>query len=160
MKLVSNKPVIFSDFRHYDEKDGVFAFCNCGSMSTWYAGRSSDPKENLKHCNLCPIVPKYGGKGCHVQFIAADGEMTFARFSRVLDKYKLTMFKGSYKKFPPEKLKETCEVWPHGYAEVAMDPYDLVDRYDSNHVHAVAGDYIEELKKFCELKNIEYEVIK
>ncbi|MGI6083919.1 MAG: L-fucose/L-arabinose isomerase family protein [Acetivibrionales bacterium] len=159
MKLISNKPVIFADFRHYDEKDGVFAFCNCGSMSTWYAGRSNDPKENLKRCTLCPIIPKYGGKGCHVQYIASEGEMTFGRLFRVLDKYKFIMFKGRYKDLPAEKLKETCEVWPHGYATVESDPFDLIERYDSNHVHAVAGDYIEELKKFCELKNIEYEVI-
>lgn len=159
MKLISNKPVLFFDFRHYDADAGVFAFCNCGAMATWYSKRSDDPKENLKHVNLCPIIPKYGGKGCHVQYIACEGEMTFARFTRTLDKYKLTMFTGKIKEFPQEKLEETCPVWPHGFVEVSADPEQLVERYESNHIHGVYGNYIDELKKFCELKNIEYEVI-
>ena len=159
MKLVSNKPVIFADFRHYDEKDNAFAFCNCGAMSTWYAGRSDDAKENLKSVNLCPIISKYGGKGCHVQYIAKEGEMTFGRLSRYMDKYKLFLFKGKFKELPIEKLQETCAVWPHGFAETLADPYKVIDRYESNHVHAVPGNYIEELKKFCELKDIECEVI-
>jgi L-fucose isomerase len=159
MKLVSNEPVIFADFRHFDEKSNTFAFANCGAMSTWYAGRSDDPKENLKCTSLCPIIQKYGGKGCHVRYIAADGEMTYGRFTRALDKYKLTLFKGNFKKLPVEKLKETCELWPHGFTEVQSDPYKLVDAYECNHVHAIAGDYIQELKKFCELKGIVCEVI-
>uniref|UniRef100_UPI00356A1CCE L-fucose/L-arabinose isomerase family protein n=1 Tax=Lutispora sp. TaxID=2828727 RepID=UPI00356A1CCE len=159
MHLVSNQPVIFADFRHYDKNENIFTFCNCGAMSTWYAERSDDPKKNLKSVNLSPVIPKYGGKGCHVQYIAKEGEMTFGRLSRVLDNYKLTIFKGEFKKYPPEKLNETCPAWPHGYVKVDVDYLDLINRYESNHVHGIYGDYIEELTRFCELSNIEYEVI-
>jgi L-fucose/D-arabinose isomerase len=159
LKLISGNPVLFFDFRHYDKKDKVFAFCNCGAMSTWYAERSEDPAINLASVKLHPIIPKYGGKGCHVQFIAKDGEMTFARFTHTLDKYKLTIFKGNFKSLPPEKLEETCKVWPHGFVETKIDPMELIERYDNNHVHGVYGDYVDELKKFCELKGIEYELI-
>lgn len=159
MKLISGKPVLFFDFRHYDEKDGVFAFCNCGAMATWYAARSEDPKSNLKCVRLCPIIQKYAGKGCHVQYMAREGEATFCRLTRVLDQYKMTIFKGQFRSFPSKKLEETCPSWPHGYVEVSADPYNLVEKYENNHVHGVYGDYITELKKFCELKEIIYEVI-
>ena len=160
MKLVANKPVIFADFRHFDKKEGVFVFCNCGAMATWYSERSADPKENVKSVNLVPVISKYGGNGCHVQYIAKEGEMTFGRLTRTLDKYKMTVFKGNFKKFPPEKLEETCPAWPHGYVEVSIDSNYLIDRYENNHVHGVYGDYIDELKIFCKLKNVEFEVIK
>lgn len=159
MKLISQKPVLFFDFRHFDEKENLFVFCNCGAMATWYAQRSNDPAENLKFVNLFPLIPKYAGQGAHVEFIAAEGEMTFGRLSRVLDKYKFTVFRGKFKNMPPEKLVETCPVWPHGFVEVNADPYDLINSFDSNHVHAVSGDYIQEIMKFCEIKGIECEVL-
>lgn len=159
MKLISNKPVLFFDFRHYDEKDKVFAFCNCGAMATWYSERSENALVNLKSTALCPIIPKYGGRGCHVRYIAKEGEMTFGRLTRCLDKYKFTMFRGNFKNMSIEKLDETCNVWPHGFVEVSVDSEVLIDRYENNHIHGVAGDYIDELKKFCEIKGIAYDIV-
>jgi L-fucose isomerase len=159
MKLISGKPVFFCDFRHFDEKDGVFVFCNCGAISTWYAERSDDPETNLKSVNLHPVIEKYAGKGCHVQFIAKEGEVTMGRLTRVLNKYKMSIIKGEIKRYSPEKLEETCPQWPHFFVKVSIDPNDLIDRYESNHIHGIAGDYVDELKEFCELKNIDYEVI-
>jgi L-fucose/D-arabinose isomerase len=160
MKLVSGLPALFFDFRHYDAKEGVFVFCNCGAMATWYAQRSEDPAMNLKSVNLCPIIPKYGGSGCHVQYIAKEGEMTLGRLSRVGESYKMTLFRGRFRAFPEEKLAETCPVWPHGFVAVDADPENLIERYESNHVHGVYGDHIDELVKFCELKKIQCEVIR
>jgi L-fucose isomerase len=160
MKLVSNQPALFFDFRHYDEAAGVFVFCNCGAMSTWYAARSDDPAKNLKSVSLFPVIPKYGGKGCHVQYIAREGEVTLGRLSRVGEQYKMTLFRGRFRQFPEEKLQETCPVWPHGFVAVDIDPKRLIQDYDSNHVHGIYGNYIEELVKFCELKQIQCEVLR
>ena len=159
MKLLSGEPVLFFDFRHYDAAAGVFAFCNCGAMATWYAGRSAIASDNLKNVHLCPVIPKYGGKGCHVQYIAKEGEVTLGRLTRVLDRYKFTLFKGVFTSFPEEKLAETCSVWPHGFVAVQGDPDRLIDRYENNHIHGIAGDYIAEIEKFCALKQIDCEVI-
>jgi L-fucose isomerase len=157
MKLISRKPVLFMDLRHYLEKDNVLALCNCGACATWYAGRSDNPAVNLKNVELFPLIPKYAGKGCHVQFISKAGQMTFARLVRNQTKYKLQAFMGNAKELPKEKLKETCPSWPHTFTEVSSDPYDLIDSYENNHVHAVEGNYMEELKIFCKLKNIIFE---
>jgi L-fucose isomerase len=159
LKLVSGQPALFFDFRHYDAQDGVFVFCNCGAMATWYAERSDDPAANLKSVHLCPIIPKYGGRGCHVQYVAREGGVTLGRLSRTMDRYKLTLFRGEFRRYPEAKLQETCPVWPHAFVRVKMDPLVLIDRYDSNHVHGVYGDHIAELQTFCELKGIACEVI-
>lgn len=160
MKLISGKPVIFADFRHFDEKDKVFVFCNCGSMSSWYADRSNNPENNLKKVSLWPLISKYGGKGCHVQFIGRAGEVTFGRLTHSLSGYKMIIFKGRIKDFPEEKVYETCPNWPHCFVEVDCNPYMLIDKYINNHVHGIEGDYVNELVNVCKILDIEYEVIK
>lgn len=157
MRLVSGLPVLFADFRHYDPADGLFAFCNCGAMATWYARRADAPEDNLREVTLCPVIPKYGGQGCHVQFTARQGPVTVARFSRVMDQYKLTAFRGEIVEAAPEKLKMTSEAWPHAFMRLPGDPYQLVERYDSNHVHAVYGDHLEELAAFCRMTGVAFE---
>ena len=159
MKLVSGLPALFFDFRHYDAEDGVFIFCNCGAMATWYAERSQDPAANLQSVHLCPIIPKYGGKGCHVQYVAREGEVTLGRLSRTLDRYKFTIFRGEVRRYPEAKLQDTCPVWPHAFVRVNADPERLIERYDSNHIHGVFGDHVAEFKTFCQLKSIDCEVI-
>lgn len=157
LKLISGKPVVFMDFRHFMQDDGLFAFCNCGACATWYAGQSDQPEENLKHVTLCPVISKYGGGGCHVRFIAEAGVMTFARLTHCMDKYTLQVFEGEFQKLPLERLQETCPAWPHGYAKVKSNPMELMDKFASNHIHAVSGQYVRELKAFCGLAGIEME---
>lgn len=159
LKMISNKPVLFFDFRHYDKQSDVFVFCNCGAMSTWYAGRSNVPEENLNQVTLCPLLSKYGGGGAHVKYIAEPGEITCARLVRSGNNYKMQVFKGNFKEFSDEKLNETCPKWPHGFLEVTRDYNDIIDRYENNHVHAVAGNYINELKMVCKLLSIEFELL-
>ena len=153
------RPALFFDFRHYDLKEQVFVFCHCGAMATWSAERSDDPTANLQSVHRCPIIPKYGGKGCHLQYVAKEGEMTLGRLSRVMDRYTLTLFRGEVRRFPEAKLQETCPVWPHAFIRVQMDPLALVERYDSHHIHGVSGNPIAALIKFCELTGIACEVI-
>jgi L-fucose isomerase len=62
-------------------------------------------------------------------------------------------------RYPEAKLQETCPVWPHAFVRHAGDPGALVDRYDSNHVHAVYGDQIAALEKYCQLTGIDCEVL-
>ena len=156
MKLLSKNPVTFADFRFYDAKRGQFVFCNCGAMSTWYANRSSDPTENLKKVSLRPIIAKYAGKGCHVEYIAKEGKMTLGRITHELDRFIFTVFTGTAREMPEEALKETCTAWPHMFIEPDVCAETILGQYDCNHVHAVAGDWVEEIRAFCSLKGIEF----
>ncbi len=158
LKLLSGKPVIFTDLRHYDPKNDVMVLCNCGAMSTWYTKQSDDPAENLKEVSLAPVIEKYGGNGCHVKYVGGKSEMTFARLFRKAEKFHMTIFTGETKEFPIEKLDETCPAWPHLFAKLSVPADKLIPHLGSNHIHCVAGDYVAELVKFCELKNIVAEV--
>jgi len=158
LKLVSGKPVIFTDLRHHDQADDVLVLCNCGAMSTWYAGRSEDPEVNLKEVSLVPVIPKYGGSGCHVRYIAGEGKMTFSRLYRREAQYRMTIFTAEIEAFPEKKLEETCPAWPHLFARSSFPAQELIPRQGSNHVHGVSGDYVEELARFCEWKDIVAEI--
>jgi len=158
LKLLSGKPVIFTDLRHFDSENDIMVLCNCGAMSTWYAKRSENPSENLKEVSLVPVIEKYGGSGCHVRYIAGEGKVTFARLFRKVGQYHMTIFSGEVKESPIEKLDETCPAWPHLFVKLSISPDKLIPRLGSNHIHGVAGDYIAELNKFCELKNIVPEI--
>ncbi|MCJ7563107.1 MAG: L-fucose/L-arabinose isomerase family protein [Candidatus Aminicenantes bacterium] len=158
LKLMSGKPVVFTDLRHYDESNDIMILCNCGAISTWYARRSDKAEENLKDVSLVPLIPKYGGKGCHVRFVAGEGPMTFARLFRRAGRFHMTIFRGNLERFPEEKLNETCSAWPHLFARLSTPAEKLIPCLGSNHVHGVAGDYTAELVKFCEWTGIEAEV--
>lgn len=159
MKLLSGLPTMFVDFRHFDEQEGVFAFCNCGAVASWYAERGNRPQDNLRSVTLHPLIPKYAGKGCHVQFMAKEGEMTFGRLTHSGDDYRLTVFKGNIVRLPVEKLEETCPQWPHAYVKPACDPMTLIARYENNHVHGVPGDYVEELRTVCQMTGTEFVLV-
>ncbi len=158
LKLISGKPVIFTDLRHYDAKNDLMVLCNCGAMSTWYAERSERPEKNLEAVKIMPVIPKYGGTGGHVRFVGAPGPMTFARLFRRSGGFRMTIFQANLERFPEEKLQETCPAWPHLFARLPAPAGALIPGLGSNHIHGVAGDFQAELLKFCALTGIEAEV--
>jgi L-fucose isomerase len=158
LKLLSGKPVVFADLRHSDQARGIMILCNCGAISTWYARRSDQPEDNLRDIALVPIIPKYGGSGCHVRFIAGEGPMTFARLFRREGRFHMTIFRANIETFPEETLNETCPAWPHLFARLTVPMETLIARLGSNHIHGVAGNCVSELVKFCELTGVAAEV--
>jgi L-fucose isomerase len=156
LKLVSGgKPAIFFDFRTYDSSIGAYTFCNCGAQSTWYAARSDDPAVNLKQVHLLPQAFYYKAGGAATNFVNAPGEVTLARLSRRGPDYWMAIMHGEFIEQPREKCQETTPQWPHAFVKVDVEPDVLIGEYASNHGHAVAGDYVEELVLFCETLGIE-----
>ncbi|HZP00663.1 MAG TPA: L-fucose/L-arabinose isomerase family protein [Terriglobia bacterium] len=159
LKLLTGDPVIFMDVRHYDPDYDVMVFCNCGSQSTWYAGRSDDPKENLKHVTMNPCLEIYSGGGAHVNCMTKAGKATIARLNRTEGRYRMTIIPAEFVELPREKMKETTEEWPHVFAKLPFDHSIFLDRFDANHCHAVYGDHVEELKMICKMLDIEVELL-
>jgi L-fucose isomerase len=159
LKILTNDPVLFMDVRHYDKDLDVMVFCNCGSQSTWYAGRSKDPKENLKNVQLYPCLQIYAGGGAHVNCMTKAGGATLARLTRVRDEYKMVIIPAEFVELPAEKMAETTKEWPHVFAKLPFDHEIFLNRFDSNHCHAVYGDHVQELKMICDMLHIEAEVL-
>src|SRR5918997_1779539 len=79
LKALSGTPVLFADVRSYDATLGVWDLCNSGQHATWFAERSDDPAENLRHVNLFPEGFFFPAGGASVPHPAAPGDLTFAR---------------------------------------------------------------------------------
>ncbi|MCL5744790.1 MAG: fucose isomerase, partial [Acidobacteria bacterium] len=58
-KLITRKPVLFSDVRHYDCGDGVWYLSNSGTHPTYFAAASDDPAVNLRQVTFYPEVSCY-----------------------------------------------------------------------------------------------------
>ncbi|MFA7119076.1 MAG: hypothetical protein WC159_09905, partial [Sphaerochaetaceae bacterium] len=159
LKLLDNKPVIFMDVRHWDAKNNVMVFCNCGSESTYYATGTDDFKENLKQVTLYPALPIYAGGGCHVNLMTAPGKVTIARLCRSNGRYRMTMFLSDLVTLPREVMKETTEEWPHVFARLPFDHEIFLAKFDANHAHAIYGDHLDQLKMICEMLDVDIDLL-
>lgn len=157
LRLLTDSPTLFFDLRHYDPKDDLFTFGNCGAQPTYFAGRSDDPKENLKNVTLYPQVPFfYRGGGASVQYMCAPGEITMARLARKDGKYWMAIIAGEFVSVTLEKLKEISPEWPQGFAKLFVDADELINELGANHLHAVYGNYVNELIDVCDMMGISY----
>ncbi len=159
LKLLTGKPVVFMDVRHWDAKNDVMVFCNCGSQSTYYADASDDYKKNLSKVTLYPALSIYSGGGAHVNLMTKQGDATIARLCRKNGKYRMVMFNSEFIELPEETMKETTEEWPHVFAKLPFDHNIFLDKFDANHCHAVYGDHIDDLKNICRMLDIEVDIL-
>jgi L-fucose isomerase len=155
LKLISGGPSALLDLRYYDAEQGVFVFCNCGSTTTWYAGRSDDPEVNLSSVRLIPTIPKYAGGGAHVRFFFKPGLLTLARLTRREDRYRLVIARGNVVRREPGQVQGEAPSWPNAFIETGVAPEVFIDKMAANHMHVAAGDYVEELLHFCAMSEIE-----
>lgn len=59
-----------------------------------------------------------------------------------------------------ELVNAVQDNWPHAFAKFDCPAETFLQAYSSNHIHAVYGDYVEELKKVCHLTGVESVVLK
>ncbi len=163
LKHVSGEPVLFADVRHVFE-DGIVDLCNSGTHATYFAGRSEKPEDNLKSVQFYPETFYFPAGGAAVRHFAVPGEMTFARLTRKNGKYHMIILKGEVVDLGKEEMerraKEVQIEWPHAYVKFDFSVDEFLKEYPCNHTHGVYGDYVDELVTFCELKGIDYTVLK
>jgi L-fucose isomerase len=151
---VSGYPSLLFDIRSYDFANNLFVCCNCGALPSWYARRSSDPKENMAEVFIEPVIAKYAGGGAHFSSICAAGEITVARLTREGEEYRMFLARGEFVDMPREKLSETCPAWPHGFIRMEIGPKEFINSYHANHAHAVPGNHLRAIEIYCDLMNI------
>jgi len=154
LKLISGYPSLLFDIRNYDSERRLYTFCNCGAMPSWYAGLSPKAEENLALVSLEPVISKYAGGGAHFPYICKEGEITLARLTRVDGQYRMFLAPAEFVAQPPARLAETCAAWPHGFVRMSMEPEDFIDRFHTNHAHAVPGRHLEAIEIFCGMTGI------
>lgn len=162
LKHISGQPVLFADVRHYDEEYGFFDLCNSGTHPTYFAGRSYDPDENLPKVEFYPQGLYFPAGGAAVRHFAAPGKVTLARLARRRGQYWLAIVPGEFLELPKDeaerKAREIQVNWPHAFAKLRVSPEEFLAEYDSNHIHGVYGDYVEELVWVAKMLNIPYRI--
>jgi L-fucose isomerase len=166
LHLLSGKPVLFADLRHYHEDLGIYDLVNSGVHAPWLAERSEDFRENWCRIRLMPASPFYfRGGGASVRFIAAPADqVTFARLTRKRGSYRVHILSGSFVRFSPEEderlARLTTYEWPHVFAKFDCAPELFAESFSANHIHAAAGDHVAALKALCEEVGVEAIVLR
>ncbi len=154
-------PVLFADVRHYHADRDIWDLCNSGQHATWYAARSDDPAENLAKVNLYPEVFFFPAGGASVHHVAAPGDNTFARLTRHSHKYRMQVVRGEFQSFDDATNKalgeQSTAEWPHAFTKLNTSATDFISTFGANHIHAIPGDHVDELKAVCTLLDIDYQ---
>ncbi len=161
LKEISGTPVLFADVRHYHANRGIWDLCNSGQHATWFAARSDDPAENMRHVHLYPEVFFFPAGGASVHHLAAEGDFTFARLTRRKGRYRMHVMRGAFERYDDETnedlMNQSTYEWPHAFARMEAEAGEILDRYGSNHIHAVPGDHVETLRVVCKLLEVDYD---
>ncbi|KAF2959492.1 L-fucose/L-arabinose isomerase family protein [Thermotoga sp. 38H-to] len=163
-KLIAKTPVLFADVRHYVEEYDVLDLCNSGNHATYFAARSFNPDENMKKVEFYPQTFYFPAGGAAVKHIAAPGKVTLGRLTREDGRYRFTVVPGEFVDFGEEKNYEIADSiqnnWPHAFLKMETPIDEFLAKYSSNHIHGVYGDYVEEIKTFCEIASIDFVLMK
>jgi L-fucose isomerase len=159
LKLLTGLPVLFADVRHYDAERGIWDLCNSGQHATWYAARSDDPAENLRHVHLYPADFYFPAGGASVQHVAAPGEVTLARLTRKAGRYRMQLTRADLERYDDATnetlMRRSTFTWPHAFARLDAPAETFLSRFGSNHIHGVPGDVRPELRAVCRLLDID-----
>lgn len=159
--LTGGTPALFADVRHYHGDKDVWDLCNSGQHATWYAARSDDPAENLARVHLYPEVFYFPAGGASVHHLAAPGDFTFARLTRRSHRYRMHAVRGSFETYDDATdetmMRQSTFEWPHAFARLGVEADEFLSRFGANHIHAVPGDHVAELRSVCALLDIDFE---
>ncbi len=161
LKHMTGTPALFADVRHDHADRDLWDLCNSGQHATWFAHRSDDPAENLAAVHLYPAEFYFPAGGASVHHLAAAGDFTFARLTRLDGRYRMQVLRGALEQFDhatnEQLMRASTYVWPHAFARFEADASEVLSRYGSNHIHAVPGDHVETLRALCGLLGVEYD---
>lgn len=152
-------PTLFMDVRLYHPELELWDLCNSGNHSSYYAAHSQDPEENFKSITFHPALEYYfKAGGASVEFDAAPGYLTMARFGIYDDKPYMVIMAAESVDLPQEQRKAlgalTDPTWPHVYARLDGDFAQFLQYFPANHIQGVVGDRIESLVYACEIAGI------
>jgi L-fucose isomerase len=158
---LSGTPALFADVRHFHADLGVWDLCNSGQHATWFAARSDVPEENLRRVHFYPEAFYFPAGGASVHHVAAPGEMTFARLTRLAGRYRMHVLRGEFAALDDATTDRLMHAstfeWPHAFARLEADAEEILSRYGSNHIHAIPGDHVAALRHVCRFMDVDFD---
>lgn len=155
--LSGGKPILFMDLISFNEEEKVITCMNCGGASTWYSMRSEKVEENLNKVEILPHIHGKAGGGCLAYTARSSEVVTLMRLSRVNGNYKMFVISG---KLVENVRRDINLPWPTANVKVEFNPKTLLEEYDSQHVHIVDGDLIEECKYVAKIFGMDIKIFK
>jgi L-fucose isomerase len=153
--LTGGKPAALLDVRWLNPANGLWTLANCGAMpSSFYA--TPDAPDGLRNVRLMPHVFGLGGGGA-ASAVVAPQTVTLARLCRRNGEYWMAIVAGRTVQGTREDLARTTAAFPQAFVETSAG-MDFVQQFGSNHLHMVAGDYVDELVAFCKLIGIPWQL--
>ncbi len=99
--------------------------------------------------------------GASVHHLAAPGEATFARLTRKDGRYRMHVMRGAFEQYDAETneamMRQSTYEWPHAFARLRVSAEEFLSRFGANHIHAVPGEYVAELRTVCDLLDVDFE---
>jgi L-fucose isomerase-like protein len=154
LQLIAGVPALFMDLRHYDARRKLWTLCNCGGMAPFYARRAQHEAANLQHVELVPVIPKYGGTGCHARYSGCAGPLTCARIMHDAHGMALLLCHADAVAGTKALLQQSCPSWPHLFVKLQADHTVVLDALHANHIHAMAGEWREAVALFAAMTGV------
>jgi L-fucose isomerase len=124
---------------------------------SWYAARSDEPEENMKHVELRAANRPAGGAITY--FTTAPGPMTLARLFRENGRYHMGIVSGETVDISPIEYEKFVKArgshqLPTAFLKLDVDIEKLISNFGSNHILGVAGKYTQALVHWCKMMGI------
>lgn len=146
-------PPLFGDLKFIS--DDYIILSNCGASSLFYASFSNRAKETLPHLTIAPQCQGAGGGA--FGYDGREGILTVARLTRVDRKYLMQVGVGRALPMREEIKKNILwgNTWPHIAIDLGVKRKQLVQMVGANHLCAIQGDFLEEIKFACKEAGID-----
>lgn len=142
--ILSGKAGFITDLIDINEEENYVTFWHCGNAAP-----------SLISCDCTPEIANHplAGQGTAIRAVLKKGEITFARFCDINGKYVLFVGKGygvNTDMYTPGAMINVKLARP-----VKEVIYEIVEKGIPHHYALTWGDYVDELKAYARLLNIE-----
>ncbi|MGB9876951.1 MAG: fucose isomerase [bacterium] len=151
--LQPSTPSLFGDLKYIS--DDYIIISNCGASSLFYASHSNSPEVTLPQLTIAPQCQ--GKSGGAFGYDGKEGILTVARLTRIDREYVMQMGIGKALPMRDEIKKNILwgNTWPHIAIDLGVSRKELVQIVGANHLCAILGDFIHELKFACREAGLE-----
>lgn len=153
--LSEGKSTALLDLRWFNRNNGTWTLANCGAISPSFFTTDKD-NNGLSKMRIMPHVFGQGGGGA-LPGVVAPQQVTLARLCRKSRQYWMAIVSGRAEAHDPAEMENTTAVFPQVFLKSSAG-IDFSEKFGSNHIHMVSGDYTEELIAFCRLVGIPWQV--
>ena len=153
--LSGGKSAALLDIRWFDAQNGWWILANCGAMPAIFFATDKD-STGLGGIRAEPHVFGSGGGGA-LSGVATPRQVTLARLCRKNGEYWMAILSGQIEQPQQSDLGRVTPAFPKAFVRLSNST-NFTDRFGSNHIHMVSGDYTEELVSFCRMAGIDWQI--